>query len=107
MHAQDIIAFLSTDRWLTFLLGTLLGPVILKLLDWMLSRRTQKATEWTLIVENYRKEMERLATENARLLALVHTKNLEIEEVWNRIRSLREEMQVILLSKEERLLKKE
>lgn len=100
---MDPVSLIFDNKLIAFLLVGLIAPGLLKLIDHWLNRGTEKRLEWSILIENYRREVERLTQENDRLQRLLHTKEEEVEELWKRQRIARNEWQTTLFAREEEL----
>lgn len=97
---MEAISSWLDNKPLAFILTGLAIPIVLKLLDHYLNRGSSNRADLGQLIESYRKEVERLTTENARLQELVQAKEDEVEDLWQRQRKLRDEVQTLLFKKE-------
>ena len=91
---MDVLSILSDHKLWIMIVGSLLFPVLLKATEFYLKQRADQTPSVMQILETYRTEVERLTLELARMQQRATEKEQEIEELWTKLRQVREELQL-------------
>ena len=91
---MDVLSILSDHKLWIMIVGSLLFPVLLKATEFYLKQRADQTPSVMQILETYRTEVARLTSELANMRVRATEKEQEIEELWTKLRQVREELQL-------------
>ena len=91
---DGLVPLLSDNKLWAMMAGSLLFPVLLKMTEMYLKRHADQQPSAMQLLEAYRTELGRLSSETVRLQQLVTQREKENEELWSKVRLLREELQI-------------